>query len=185
MAALEREPAGRATNLVEPLEQIAATVRKRGLIILISDLLAPADSLQTRLGYLRSRGHDVVVLRVLDPAEVQFSFTAPAMFHDVESGREIYIDPGAARGGVPAPVRRPCRRRSSGRAWIWASSIEPITTDTAAGAGAVRSLEGADAARAPAGPADRAGTRRCPMSFLTPALRPRACRPSWLRSCST
>ena len=46
MAALEREPAGRATNLVEPLEQIAATVRKRGLIILISDLLAPTDSLQ-------------------------------------------------------------------------------------------------------------------------------------------
>src|SRR6516225_5182856 len=57
MAALDREPEGRATNLVEPLEQIAATVRKRGLIIVISDLLAPADSLQTRLGYLRSRGH--------------------------------------------------------------------------------------------------------------------------------
>jgi uncharacterized protein (DUF58 family) len=97
MAALEREPTGRATDLVGPLEQIAATVRKRGLIILISDLLAPTGSLQTRLGYLRSRGHDVVVLRVLDPAEVQFPFTSPAMFHDVESGREIYVDPSAAR----------------------------------------------------------------------------------------
>jgi uncharacterized protein (DUF58 family) len=98
MAALDREPTGDATNLVEPLEQIAATVRKRGLIILISDLLAPVESLQTRLGYLRSRGHDVVVLRVLDPAELRFTFTAPAMFHDVESGRELYIDPTAARG---------------------------------------------------------------------------------------
>jgi uncharacterized protein (DUF58 family) len=97
MAALEREPTGRATNLAEPLEQIAATVRKRGLIIMISDLLAPADSLQTRLGYLRSRGHDVVVLRVLDPAEVSFSFSTAAMFQDVESGRELYIDPVAAR----------------------------------------------------------------------------------------
>jgi hypothetical protein len=73
-------------------------VRKRGLIILISDLLAPVDSLQARLGYLRCRGHDVVVLRVLDPAELQFNFTAPAMFHDVETGREIYVDPGKARG---------------------------------------------------------------------------------------
>ena len=99
MAALDREPLGRATNLVEPLEQIAATVRKRGLIILISDLLAPADMLQARLGYLRSRGHDVIVLRTLDPAEVNFSFTTPAMFHDVESGKEIYIDPTAAREG--------------------------------------------------------------------------------------
>jgi uncharacterized protein (DUF58 family) len=97
LAALEREPLGRSTDLVGPLEQIAATVRKRGLIILISDLLAPTESLKTRLGYLRSRGHDVVVLRVLDPAEVQFGFTTPAMFLDVESGREIYIDPSAAR----------------------------------------------------------------------------------------
>lgn len=97
MAALEREPTGRATNLVQPLEEIAATVRKRGLIIVISDLLAPTDALQTRLGYLRSRGHDVVVLRILDPAEVDFPFTVPAMFHDVESGREVYIDPTAAR----------------------------------------------------------------------------------------
>src|SRR5581483_11939960 len=97
MAILEREPEGRATNLAEPLEQIAATVRKRGLIILISDLLAPIDLLQTRLGYLRSRGHDVVVLRVLDPAEAQFTFESPAMFHDVESGRELYIDPTAAK----------------------------------------------------------------------------------------
>ena len=71
MAALEREPAGRATDLAAPLEQIAATVKKRGLIVLLSDLLAPTDALRTRLGYLRSRGHDVVVLRILDPAEVR------------------------------------------------------------------------------------------------------------------
>jgi uncharacterized protein (DUF58 family) len=97
MAALEREPTGRATNLAGPLEQVAATVRKRGMIVLISDLLAPVDALRTRLGYLRARGHEVIVLRILDPAEVQFQFETPAMFHDVESGREIYIDPDAAR----------------------------------------------------------------------------------------
>ena len=128
MAALEREPAGRATDLVQPLEEIAATVRKRGLIILISDLLAPTDSLQTRLGYLRSRGHDVVVLRVLDPAEVDFPFTTPAMFHDVESGREIYVDPGAARQDY-------LRRFAAHASAIERSCVdlgieyEPITTD--------------------------------------------------------
>jgi uncharacterized protein (DUF58 family) len=97
MAALERAPEGHTTDLAAPLEQIAATVRKRGLIILISDLLASTDLLRTRLGYLRSRGHDVVVLRVLDPAETTFSFTTPAMYRDLESGREVYIDPDAAR----------------------------------------------------------------------------------------
>jgi uncharacterized protein (DUF58 family) len=97
MGMLDREPTGLSTDLVGPLEQIAATVRKRGLIILLSDLLAPIDSLRTRLGYLRSRGHDVVVLRVLDPAELTFSFATPAMFLDAETGRELYVDPDAAR----------------------------------------------------------------------------------------
>jgi uncharacterized protein (DUF58 family) len=97
MGMLDREPTGRATDLASPLEEIAATVRKRGLIVLISDLLAPTEMLKTRLGYLRARGHDVIVLRVLDPAEVSFTFDKPAMFKDVESGQELYIDPAAAR----------------------------------------------------------------------------------------
>jgi uncharacterized protein (DUF58 family) len=97
MAMLEREPEGRATDLAGPLEEIAATVRKRGLIVLISDLLAPMETLGARLGYLRSRGHDVIVLRVLDPAERTFGFDAPAMFRDVETGRELYVDPETVR----------------------------------------------------------------------------------------
>lgn len=97
MGILEREPTGKATDLAGPLEQIAATVSKRGLVILISDLLAPIDSFKTRLGYLRSRGHDVIVLRIVDPAEAEFRFETSAMFRDAESGREIYVDPASAR----------------------------------------------------------------------------------------
>jgi uncharacterized protein (DUF58 family) len=67
------------------------------LILLISDLLAPIDTLRSRLGYLRSRGHDVIVLRILDPAEQSFPFAGPAMFRDVESGRAMYVDPAAGR----------------------------------------------------------------------------------------
>jgi uncharacterized protein (DUF58 family) len=94
---LEREPQGKSTDLAKPLEEIAATVRKRGLIVLISDVLVPLDTLKTRLGYLRSRGHDVVILRVLDPAEVGFTFSNPSMFVDVESGRQMYVEPSTAR----------------------------------------------------------------------------------------
>lgn len=97
MAALQREPQGTGTDIAQPLEQIAKTVRKRGMVVLISDLLTPVDVLATQLRYLRSRGHDVVVLRVLDPSEFTFPFTNPGMFHDLESGRKIYIDPQAAR----------------------------------------------------------------------------------------
>ena len=102
MGMLDRPPTGRSTDLDGPLEQVAATVRKRGLVILLSDLLAPVDTLRSRLGSLRARGHEVVVLRILDPAEVSFDFETAAMFRDVESGRELYIDPAAARAGYLA-----------------------------------------------------------------------------------
>src|SRR4029079_10253022 len=97
MAVLQRETGGRSTNLAQPLGQIGESVRKRGLVVLISDLLAPVEEIRGKLGYLRSRGHDVVVLRTLDPAEIDFDFTAPGMFHDIESGRALYIDPTTAR----------------------------------------------------------------------------------------
>ena len=97
MVALERAVAGTSTDISAPLEQVAATVRKRGMVVLISDLLAPIDMLQTRLGFLRSQGHEVVILRVLDPAELDFPFTAAATFEDMETGKDLYIDPAQAR----------------------------------------------------------------------------------------
>jgi uncharacterized protein (DUF58 family) len=97
MMSLEHAPAGTATDLAAPLEQVAKTARKRGLVVLLSDLLAPLETVETKLGYLRSRGHEVVVMRVLDPAEVDFPFQEAALFHDVESGRELYVDPQLAR----------------------------------------------------------------------------------------
>lgn len=97
MIALQRSLAGKSTELALPLEQVARTVRRRGLITLISDLLAPLDSLETNLGYLRSRGHEVIVLRVLDPAELDFRLSDPAIYRDLETQRQIYVDPSAAR----------------------------------------------------------------------------------------
>ena len=97
MVSLERAVAGKSTDLSAPLEQIATTVRKRGLVVLLSDLLADTETLRARLGFLRSQGHEVVLLRVLDPAELEFDFDKPAMFIDMESGRDLYVDPAGAR----------------------------------------------------------------------------------------
>jgi uncharacterized protein (DUF58 family) len=97
MAVLQADPRGQSTDLAPPLEQIAQTVRKRGLVILISDLLTAPEVFREKLGYLRSRGHDLLVFRVLDPAEVNFSFTDARMLIDVESGRRVYVDPEHAR----------------------------------------------------------------------------------------
>ncbi len=97
MVGLERAVSGADTDLTVPIDKIAQLVTKRGVIVMISDLLAPIDSLETHLGYLRSRGHEVIILRVLDPAEVSFDFDRPAMFRDAETGRQIYVDPESVR----------------------------------------------------------------------------------------
>ena len=96
LVALSRPVTGTGTDLSGPLMQIAALVRRRGLIILVSDMLAPADDLRTNLAYLRSRGHEVVIIRVLDPAELELKLESPSMVVDMESQREIYLDPDAA-----------------------------------------------------------------------------------------
>lgn len=93
MMCLEKSTGGTSTDLSRPLEQIASTVTKRGLIVLISDLLSPTEDLTRQLGYLRSMGHDIVLLRILDPTEINFSFESASMFQDLETGTEIYVDP--------------------------------------------------------------------------------------------
>jgi uncharacterized protein (DUF58 family) len=97
MLLLEHAVAGADTDLAEPLQQVARTVRKRGLVVLISDLLAPVETLVPQMRNLRSQGHDVCLLRVLDPAEIDFTLAEPTMIVDLESGRDLYIDPAVAR----------------------------------------------------------------------------------------
>jgi uncharacterized protein (DUF58 family) len=97
MLALEKESGGRDTNLREPLKRVSELVRKRGLIVLISDLLAPIDDLERSLGRLTAAGHEVLIFHVLDPNELAFEFPRAMLFQDVETQRDFYLDPEAVR----------------------------------------------------------------------------------------
>ena len=97
MAGLQTAVSGSGTDLRNPLEHVASILHKRGLVILISDLLAPVELLSSRLSFLTSRGHEVVIMRILDPEELHFNFRTPAMFQDVETNRDLYVDPQSIR----------------------------------------------------------------------------------------
>lgn len=96
MLALEQPTQGATTDLSIPLNQLTHLLRKRGLVVFVSDFLADVSHLQRDLGYLRSLGHDVILLRVLDPAERALNLDQAVMFQDMETGRQIYVDPAAA-----------------------------------------------------------------------------------------
>jgi uncharacterized protein (DUF58 family) len=97
MLALEKPASGQATDLAAPLKRIAELARKRGLVVYLSDFLSPIESFEPELTALAACGHELVVFQVLDPAELTFAFDQPTMFQDMESGRTLFLDPGAAR----------------------------------------------------------------------------------------
>ncbi|GAB1488375.1 DUF58 domain-containing protein [Opitutaceae bacterium] len=99
MLALEKPAGGKSTDLAAPLDRLVTLVRKRGLVVLVSDFLAPVDRLERSLLALRACGHELSLFQVLDPVELTLSFKGPAVFEDIETQRTLYIDPTAARDG--------------------------------------------------------------------------------------
>ena len=97
LGVLDRAPQGKSTDVNAALEQVANVVSKRGMVVLISDLLIPLEDLKRRLSYLVSRGHDVILFRILDPAEINFDFSSEALFEDLESQKNLYVNPRDTR----------------------------------------------------------------------------------------
>jgi uncharacterized protein (DUF58 family) len=88
------EPAS-STKVAETLHQIAASIHKRALVVLISDLLDNEKEVTLALAHFRKRLHDVVVLHVLDPVEIDLSLKQGFEFEDMETGELITMDPRA------------------------------------------------------------------------------------------
>jgi len=85
LAALEEPGAGLASSAPEALAQAARLINRRGMIVLISDLLMDTAELERAMRGLRAMGHDITVLHVMDPAERWLAGTGEAMFVDPES----------------------------------------------------------------------------------------------------
>jgi uncharacterized protein (DUF58 family) len=94
---LERLTLGTRTDIAKPLGDLVQAIRKRGLVVLISDLLDDPDRVIEGLKHFRYRGTDVVVFQVLDPHELTFPFDRAARFRDVESDDEVIAVPAAVR----------------------------------------------------------------------------------------
>jgi uncharacterized protein (DUF58 family) len=96
--ALENRRPGGETNIGRILDDIAGQIRRRGLIVLVSDLLdEPADILRG-LRQFRFKGNDVIVFHVLDPAELNLPFDGNILFEDLEAASlQVITDPRAIR----------------------------------------------------------------------------------------
>ena len=85
------------TGLAEALHAVAEKTPQRALIVIISDLFVEPDVLGKCFQHLRFRKHDVAVFHLLDQSEVDFEFTRPTRFVDLEGGASILAEPSVIR----------------------------------------------------------------------------------------
>ncbi|MEW5978091.1 MAG: DUF58 domain-containing protein [Acidobacteriota bacterium] len=85
------------TEFKRPLEALAETFRRRGIVVLISDLYAPLQDVLRSLRQFRHRGNDLAVFHVLDPQERQFRFSKVFRMEDMETRREVVMVPDIVR----------------------------------------------------------------------------------------
>jgi uncharacterized protein (DUF58 family) len=104
--ALEPKEPKHKTKLYDVLARVAETYPRRGMMILISDLLVDVEDAQRGLRLLRQRGHDVLVLHVLDDDELDFPFASPARFEGLETADHITCNPRALREGYLESLER-------------------------------------------------------------------------------
>jgi uncharacterized protein (DUF58 family) len=93
LATLGSTRPGQGTAAAPALTRVVDTLRRRGLVVFVSDLLLDRELALTALRFLRHRGHQVVVLHLMDPAEVTLTGPAEARFEDPESGTAVVLRP--------------------------------------------------------------------------------------------
>jgi uncharacterized protein (DUF58 family) len=94
---LDRLEIGKRTNFAKPLHQLAESLTKRGIVVVISDLLDDPERVIRGLKHFRFRGIDVIVFHVLDPDETEFPFERATRFEDPETSEEVMAVPVIVR----------------------------------------------------------------------------------------
>lgn len=120
---------GLGTAAEPALRRVVQQLRRRGLVVFVSDLLLDRGLALKALRFLRHRGHQVTVLHIMDPAEVALSGPIEARFEDPESRAAVVLRPrdwagayGEKVRSVVAEWRLACRRHGI--------SYHRVTTDT-------------------------------------------------------
>ena len=95
---------GRATAFLPVLKTLSETLPRRGLVVLISDLLGDREGMFQGMQLLRKRGHDLVLLHVMDDDELTFPFDGPTRFEGLEIPDHLACNPRALRAGYLAAL---------------------------------------------------------------------------------
>lgn len=118
LSQLENHTTGRDTDVSPVLHEMAERIKKRGLVILISDLLDEPDKIMEGLKHFRHNNQEVIVFHILDRQELEFDFASRTRFRDLETAETIITEPWQIRHNYGQLInqfqdyyRRRCRQR--------------------------------------------------------------------------
>ena len=97
LRAIDRIEPGGEGHLYRPLQRLGGRMRRRSIVVLLSDFYEEPDAAFQAVSMLRGRGNDVIAFHLLDAAELRFPFEEAAEFADLESGQRIAIAPETVR----------------------------------------------------------------------------------------
>ncbi len=90
---LQKTTASNKTGAGKSLHNVADRIKRRGLVVIISDLFDNPDEVIAALKHFRHKKNEVIVMHVLDPLERSFAFGGDAMFRDMETSEELMTQP--------------------------------------------------------------------------------------------
>jgi uncharacterized protein (DUF58 family) len=121
------------TNTAFALNKIAEKIRRRGLVIIFSDLFDDQDAVISALKHFRYKKNEVIVFQILDPMEMSFAIDSPTIFKDMETEKELLSQPLSVLKSYQEAVRtfldnykRACR--SNNIEYVLLSTKTPFDT---------------------------------------------------------
>jgi uncharacterized protein (DUF58 family) len=124
---MEGTTAERKTSTGPTFHDLAERLGRRGIVVILSDLFDDVDSMLAGLKHLRHRRHDVIVLHVLDPAELDFPFQQVTMFKGLEASGEVIAEPRSLQAAYQREIKAFVKRI---RAGCRAQQIDYVTIRT-------------------------------------------------------
>jgi uncharacterized protein (DUF58 family) len=111
---MEESAPERKTATGPIFHDLAERFRKRGLVVILSDLFDDVDSMMAGLKHFRHRRHDVILLHVLDPAELDFPFRRVTLFRGLEQLPDVLVEPRSLRRAYLREFEQYVRRLKTG-----------------------------------------------------------------------
>jgi uncharacterized protein (DUF58 family) len=125
---MEQTTAEKKTDTGPIFHSLAERFKKRGVVLILSDLFDDVDSMMAGLKHFRHRRHEVILLHVLDPAEVDFPFRKTTLFRGLEQLPDVLVEPRGLRKAYLEELDRFIRRLKRG-CRMYQVDYVPMRTD--------------------------------------------------------